>query len=140
VSDNTLPWFSNGLRFKCTECGKCCTGTPGYVWLSASDMEEMALYLKISVADFKKRYTRLVLGRHCLTERAVTYDCVFLKDKKCQVYGARPKQCRTYPWWIQNIKSEEAWRSASEQCEGINHPDAPLISRAEIEKQLDTDL
>lgn len=27
-------------------------------------------------------------------------DCVFLRDgKQCTVYGARPLQCSTYPWW-----------------------------------------
>src|SRR5262245_42123432 len=117
MSNPKLPWFSEGLRFKCTECGKCCTGSPGYVWLTPEDLQALADYLQISVSDFKKRYTRLVEGRHCLTERSPNYDCVFLQDNKCKVYGARPKQCRTFPWWIQNLKSPEAWQAAGSYCE-----------------------
>jgi len=25
--------------------------------------------------------------------------CVFLKDKKCSIYDARPQQCKNYPFW-----------------------------------------
>ena len=36
------PWYKEGLRFKCTECGKCCTGAPGYVWVNKEEVAEMA--------------------------------------------------------------------------------------------------
>ena len=26
-------WYSEGLRFECTQCGACCSGEPGYVWV-----------------------------------------------------------------------------------------------------------
>ena len=26
------PWYRDGLRFQCTQCGNCCTGDPGVVW------------------------------------------------------------------------------------------------------------
>jgi len=35
---------------------------------------------------------------------------VFLKDKQCTVYPVRPAQCRTFPWWKENLSSKEAWR------------------------------
>jgi len=127
------PWYKNGLRFSCTGCGKCCTGSPGYVWINDQEITEMADFLKISFEEFVKKYTRKVADRLALLEHPRNYDCVFLKDKKiCTLYNARPKQCRTYPWWPENLESKKAWEEESKRCEGINHADAPLISFKEI--------
>lgn len=96
----------------------------------------MAKFLKISEEEFVKKYTREIGGRLSLLEHAKTYDCVFLRDKtKCFVYGARPRQCRTFPWWSENLASKKAWEETAKRCEGINHEEAPLISFGEIEKQ-----
>ncbi|MBS0654184.1 MAG: YkgJ family cysteine cluster protein [Verrucomicrobia bacterium] len=131
-----FPWYKGGLRFKCTGCGKCCTGFPGYVWVTEEEMAAMASLLNISVDLFKRRYTRIREGRYSLTEKvSQNYDCVFLKDKKCLVYEARPKQCRTFPWWEENLESEESWKCASQGCEGISE-EAPLVPYDEIERNL----
>jgi uncharacterized protein len=132
------PWFKEGLRFKCTGCGQCCTGSPGYVWVSPSEIKALAEQLNISVEEFIKKYTRRIGNRLSLIEkkRGENYDCVFLDGKRCTVYEARPKQCRTYPWWPENIDSAKSWKEEGMRCEGINHPDAPLISLPEIEKHL----
>lgn len=127
-------WYSEGLRFKCTECGKCCTGTPGYVWVNAEEMEEMAAFLEISLREFKQKYVRRVGQRHSLLESKQSYDCIFLKENKCQVYGARPTQCRTFPWWPQNLSSKKAWQETARACEGISE-EAPLVSYETIEAQ-----
>jgi len=131
-----IPWYKDGLRFKCTGCGQCCTGSPGHVWVTPAEIEAMAEFLKISMEEFIKKYTRRVGNRVSLKEHSKPYDCVFLKDKKCQVYGARPTQCRTYPWWSENLKSPQHWEETASRCEGIDHPDAPLISLGEIQKHL----
>jgi Fe-S-cluster containining protein len=93
----------------------------------------MAEFLKIPVEEFLKKYTRRVGTRLSLTEHPRNYDCVFLKGKKCQVYGARPKQCRTFPWWPENLENKEQWEQTAARCEGIDHPDAPLISLGDIQ-------
>jgi uncharacterized protein len=136
VIDSMIPWYKDGLRFKCTECGQCCTGTPGYVWVSPSEATAMAEFLKIPVEEFIKKYTRRVGNRRSLKEHPKTYDCVFLKGKKCEIYGARPKQCRTFPWWPENLETPGHWEETAARCEGVNHPDAPLISLGEIQKHL----
>lgn len=128
------PWYDKGLRFQCTGCGKCCTGSPGYVWINEHEIEEMASFLQISVQEFMKKYVRRVGSRYSLVELKPNYDCVFLKDRKCQVYGARPIQCRTYPWWPQNLNSEESWQETARTCEGISE-ESPLVSRDSIEEQ-----
>lgn len=131
------PWYKDGLKFGCTQCGKCCTGFPGYVWVSDAEIEKMSAFLGITSQEFTRRYTREIHGRRSLRETPVNYDCVFFKDKKCQLYGARPKQCRTFPFWSENLSSKEEWQTTAELCEGIDHPDAPLVPLAEIEKARD---
>jgi Fe-S-cluster containining protein len=130
------PWYEKGLKFKCTECGQCCTGAPGYIWMVEEEMEKISAYLDISVQEFIQRYTRRVKERLSLLEKPKTFDCIFLKDRKCQIYPVRPKQCRTFPWWPQLLKSEQEWLEASQFCEGINHPNAPLISLDTIQQHL----
>ncbi len=130
------PWYKEGLRFKCTGCGQCCTGSPGYVWIKEEEAQLMASALQISLEEFVRKYTRRVGNQISLRENPRNFDCVFLEGKQCKVYSARPKQCRTFPWWKENVETQALWKEASDRCEGINHPDAPLISLEEIQKGL----
>lgn len=132
---NQPRWFSEGLRFKCTGCGGCCTGSPGYVYLSLADLEKLAAHLHLSEQEFIETYTRQIDGQYALLDRPGSYDCIFLKDKRCSVYEARPVQCRTFPWWIHHLREPEDWREAAQRCEGIDHPDAPLVPALHIEEQ-----
>ena len=126
------PWFNDGLRFKCTGCGKCCTGTPGYVFLSPSDLTALLSHFQLPEEEFFKRYIRIVDGQPALIDTPGSDACVFLDKEKCSVYEARPIQCRTFPWWIHTIQTPENWADAAARCEGINHPDAPLVPAEEI--------
>ena len=125
------PWYSGGLNFKCTECGKCCTGGPGAVWVTPIEIAALADRVGLSVAAFREQYTRNEGGRITLIEKPDSYDCIFLRGKLCSVYETRPRQCRTFPWWPSNLTSREAWNEID--CEGIN-PDAPLVPFEEIER------
>jgi uncharacterized protein len=130
------PWYKDGLRFKCTGCGKCCTGSPGYVWVTEDEIVKMSEFLGIGVDEFVKKYIRQRFDRYALIEmKAKNYDCVFLKDNMCLVYAARPLQCRTFPWWKENLTSEQSWKQTAEGCEGIND-EAPLIPCTLIEQEL----
>lgn len=130
------PWYKKGLKFACTQCGQCCTGAPGYVWIDQQEIEAMAEFLKITVKEFIATYTRQVNGQLALKEFPKSYDCIFLRDKKCLVYGARPKQCKTFPFWPENLDSKESWEQTAKRCEGINHEHAPTISLEDIQKRL----
>lgn len=126
-------WIQEGLRFKCTECGKCCTGSPGYVWVTLDEMEKIAASLHLTLDEFTRRYVKKVDNRYSLIDNPSNYACIFLKDKRCMIYENRPKQCRTFPWWDDNLSSPESWRACQERCEGIND-EAPLITLATIKK------
>ncbi len=94
------PWFKDGLQFTCSQCGDCCTGSPGYVWVVKEEIAAMAAEVGLSVDAFEKKYVRKVGLRKSLLEYS-NGDCVFFdaKSRKCTVYNARPKQCRTWPFW-----------------------------------------
>jgi Fe-S-cluster containining protein len=113
-----LPWYSGGLRFTCTECGDCCTGAPGYVWVTRAEIEALAAAIQMKVEDFEDQYVRQVGARKSLKEFP-NGDCVFLDGKRhCQVYSARPRQCRTWPFWDSNLKTPEDWKQTCDVCPG----------------------
>ncbi len=108
----------NNLYFKCTHCGKCCCGEPGYVWLDEDEMEQIALFLQISKKEFIKKYVRQTHNRYSLIETKNNYSCIFLQDNKCRIYPVRPKQCKTFPWWPEYLKDLSAWESLRKRCPG----------------------
>jgi Fe-S-cluster containining protein len=134
VIQDDKPWYSEGLNFECTGCGQCCTGAPGYVWVTEDEIIAMANHLELTIHEFTRRYLRRVGLRYSLIEDAKTFDCVFLKNNKCEIYTVRPIQCRTFPWWPQNLKSKEDWEEAATKCEGIRKL-APSNAFTKIEEQ-----
>ncbi len=129
------PWFSQGLRFKCTGCGKCCTGSPGYVFLSQDDFQGLADHLALSTEEFAARYTYQIDDKISLIDRPSSSECIFLKDNQCSVYEARPVQCRTFPWWIHLIESPDDWKRRESGVKGSTIPDAPIVPSLHIQQQ-----
>jgi Fe-S-cluster containining protein len=113
------PWFQDGLRFECTQCGNCCTGAPGFVWVNRHEIETLARHLGTSVEDFEARFVRQVGIRKSLIEYD-NGDCVFFDNaaRKCTVYEARPGQCRTWPFWQSNVRTKKAWDATCAVCPG----------------------
>lgn len=128
-------WYKKGLYFKCLKCSKCCSGFPGYVWVSSKEIEKISNFLKTSKKDFLKKYTRQISGLISLKEHPITYDCCFLKNKKCIIYEARPKQCERFPFWQSNLKDLKSWQSLKEYCPGIDNKEGKLFSFEEIQKK-----
>src|SRR6185503_5784997 len=93
------PWYKDGLKFRCTGCGDCCTGAPGYVWVNKEEIAAIAALVGMEVDAFESKYVRMVGVRKSLVEFK-NGDCVFFdnQSRKCQVYEARPRQCRTWPF------------------------------------------
>lgn len=114
-----LPWYKDGLRFKCNECGNCCTGAPGFVWVNKAEIAAMATVTGEEVAEFEEKYVRKIGIRKSLVEYG-NGDCVFFdgKTRKCNIYDARPRQCRTWPFWESNLRSPESWAETCEACPG----------------------
>lgn len=134
---STEPWYAEGLNFTCQQCGNCCTGGPGYVWISQAEIALLAEHLKLTVDAVIEKYCRKIGSRISLKERRRTsgnYDCIFLKEQKvegngdkveltrrvCTVYPVRPLQCRTWPFWEGNLQDEKSWNRAAKRCHGMN--------------------
>jgi uncharacterized protein len=115
------PWYSTGLAFTCTQCGNCCTGAPGYVWVDADEMTRLAEHRGESMDEFTRSFVRRVGNRYSLIERPGG-DCIFWsREVGCTVYEARPVQCRTWPFWPENIASPEAWEGIRPGCPGAGN-------------------
>lgn len=90
----------------------------------------MAVALGLSDEEFATRYTRVIADRRSLNERETQhgFDCVFLDRTTqpgkalCGVYMARPTQCRTWPFWPENLASPRAWLEAKSRtpCPGMD--------------------
>jgi Fe-S-cluster containining protein len=116
--DEQAPWYRDGLSFSCTRCGACCTGAPGYVWVSPEEIAALAEARNASVAQFSKSFVRRVGNRYSLIEKPGG-DCIFWdRQAGCTVYPARPVQCRTWPFWPENIETPEAWEAVRQVCPG----------------------
>ncbi len=135
-ASDLLPWYRDGLRFECTQCGRCCTGSAGYVWVTEEEIVRIADHLGMSVNQFGSRYLRRACGRYALLEAPRHQDCVFLANSRCTIYEVRPKQCRTFPFWQENLKSGANWHATANDCEGIRD-DAPLIDCVEIRERME---
>jgi Fe-S-cluster containining protein len=130
-------FYSSGLRFECTRCSKCCRHTPGYVFLSAADLENLVAAAGLERQEFLRTFCRTVsfgvAKRVSLREKA-NLDCIFWENGGCSVYEARPLQCRSFPFWSACVSSPEEWDFHARQCAGMGK--GPLHSRREIESML----
>lgn len=126
------PWYKNGLRFQCTQCGNCCTGTPGFVWVTDEELQAISEFLDKPIGELRLLYTRPARGKVSLTEYA-NGDCVFLDPhtRRCRVYPVRPAQCRTWPFWKSNVATPEAWERTQQACPGAGKGE--FVSLDEIE-------
>ena len=128
------PWYQAGLRFECTRCGNCCGGAPGYVWVSTTEITQIADYRGLIREQFERQHVRRIGLAYSLLERE-NGDCEFLIRGAdgltgCAIHAVRPLQCRTWPFWESNLQSRRCWDATRKHCPGINrgefHP-LPVI-------------
>ncbi len=130
-------FYKDGLRFECQRCSACCRFDPGYVFISKNDLENMSSHFKLSEKDFLEKYCRVIdLGitkRISLNEKK-NYDCIFWENDGCSVYGIRPVQCRTFPFWSSFLGSIDEWKELGKSCPGIDK--GSVVSYEEIEDRV----
>jgi hypothetical protein len=133
MSDAAEPWYQSGLSFACTGCGGCCSGFPGFVWVTDEELAAIADYVGDAVGAVRLLRTLPVSGRTSLTEYA-NGDCTFFdsRTRRCTIYPVRPAQCRTWPFWRSNLASPAKWSETAAGCPGIGQ--GPVIPVEEIER------
>ena len=53
----------------CNSCkGNCCIGESGYIWINSPEIQALALHLKISSEDLKKRYLNKIEYKYSIKE------------------------------------------------------------------------
>lgn len=121
-------FFDQGLTFACQRCGACCTGAPGTIYVAVDEVAIIADHLKLSSAEFIRTCLYPYKDSFSIREKA-NGDCLFF-EQGCRIYPVRPFQCRSFPFWFSNLRSESRWERIGRQCPGIGR--GRHYSRAEI--------
>jgi len=126
--------FTKGIHFECQGCGCCCRnrGKYNYVYVSLPERRRLARHFRLSTRAFTIRYCDKTDGFFHL--RNPEKDCLFLKGNRCRVYRTRPEQCRTWPFWIENMIEKVWFRDILKDCPGIGT--GPLWGAKQIEERL----
>jgi len=127
-------WEKEEVRFECQkDCFKCCA-KPGVVNFDKEDLEDASNYLGIPQSKFKKEFKLTRVKGYM--EMAVEEDmpCPFLTFEGCAIHPVKPKQCRTFPFWKENVVTRNDWKLTAGFCPGIG--EGPQISADSIRKDL----
>jgi hypothetical protein len=127
------PWYHKGLRFKCQGSGRCCHnhGDYSFVYLTTPEVEQLAKATGLGKAEFTREFCQRVDG--WITLRMDTPACPFLNSEmRCNIYDIRPRQCRAWPFWEENLERATWEGPVSQCCPGVGQ--GPLYPAAEIER------
>ncbi len=121
-------------RFECIDgCSDCCQHPGGFVYLSHKEASAIAEYLGAPSGLFLEWFTSEIDGQLVLKD-GEQEACIFLEEGLCTIYALRPQQCRTYPFWPENMKTKERWELTRQECPGIGK--GRKFSAGEIENIL----
>ena len=135
VPRSSKSWWASGLPFSCTQCGKCCEvrGDVQWIFVPVKEQRRLAQHLELSLKHFRARYMTRT-EENIASLRMDQGKCVFLLEGRCSVHQVKPTQCRTWPFWPENLASPEAWKLEVESiCPGSHA--APVVPAKEIARQ-----
>jgi len=104
--------------FECQKTGHCCR-FEGYVYVSEEEMASMAKSLGQPLAFFKAQYVIQDGPYFLISKPGYRKDCFLNCQNECQVYLARPQQCRTYPNWDNLWTSKASVLQEVQFCSGL---------------------
>lgn len=137
------------MKFECQEScgGKCCKpswdGKAGFVFLTSDDLARLSNFLKKPFKTFAQkamfsstRFTKKKSLQWFLKDGE--RQCRFLTEGRCSVYEARPTQCKTFPFWPENMATESN-NDLKEYCPGVGkgtEVHSLLAEQVEADKEL----
>ena len=125
---NRSYFFDAGLRFTCKQCGHCCTGEHGTIYVTDKEISTISSYLKITKKELIRSSLYPYKDSYSIAEDEHG-NCLFYANG-CRIYPVRPTQCRTYPFWFGLLRSKSHWEKAQRECPGIGQ--GKLYSKREI--------
>ncbi len=128
------PWYLEGIRFECRRCHACCRARGEYVFVYIEDDEVAPIAKALGISPQK------FLEEFCATheeERVLRFEtelCPLHDGEGCRAHPFKPVQCRTWPFWPENLESRRAWEEkVASFCPGAGQ--GRLWSFAEIVAQ-----
>lgn len=127
-------WEKEIPRFECQpDCFKCCS-KPGLVYFDTEDIRNASKNLGLTTAKLKSEFLEKEDGHwHINVEE--DKPCPFLDFTGCVIHEAKPRQCRTYPFWRENLHSKNLWKLTAGFCPGIGK--GPIVPPESIKKMLE---
>ena len=112
-------WEKESPRFECqSDCFKCCTKS-GIVYFDNISIKNASKITKLSPSSFKKKFLKQDDGQW-IHEVENGNSCAFLTLDGCSIHFGKPVQCRSYPFWHENMTSMNMWKFVSSFCPGID--------------------
>ncbi len=110
--------FREIVRFECRGCGACCKvhGKYAYVYLTTADRRRLARHLGLSVRELIRTVCVRIDGHYYIGESK--RKCRFLEGNRCSIYPGRPHQCRSWPFWPDNLDGEAWMKNVRSVCPG----------------------
>ena len=92
---------------------------PGFVRVTAGDVDTIAEHLGVTPAAFRSRYLQADGER---LKDGLGNRCVFLADGReaaCTIYPVRPAKCRSFPYWPELREDARLLALVRRTCPGI---------------------
>ena len=107
------------------------------MWVTNEEIVALAAAVGEELEAFEDKYVRRVGARKSLKEFP-NGDCVFFdgQTRRCTVYEARPRQCRTWPFWDSNLKTPEDWKHTCQVCPGSGQGQVHSLEQIETQRKV----
>jgi Fe-S-cluster containining protein len=104
------------------------------VTVEPDEVEPLAAALGMTPAALVRELLRPV-GQELRLYEWPNGDCVLFEPETrgCRAYAARPRQCRTWPFWERNLQNRDAWRAVAAECPGCDQ--GPTFDLGEIQRR-----
>lgn len=104
----------------CKKCnGYCCSGKSGNIWVNQFEILQICSLLNTNPIEFIPKYLQRKKNRYSIIEKHTDngFECIFLQpNATCSIYAARPRQCKTFPFWAEFKRDVTSHFSA---CPGV---------------------
>ena len=107
------------VSFNCHKCENCCSDPNGWVYLDNEDIKRLSLFFNLQPFEFTAKYVKYCKGNAVLSAPDFNPDCYFDKNQRvCKIYSARPRQCRTFPFWLNYCPTADSKQQLYLSCQG----------------------